>query len=327
MRFWLVLAFGCLAMSGAVATAGAAIPVKGSFQVHDHQTPGDNWHVDARVAKSRDVLTGLVVHAERCGAFTPFARDVPIGEDGTVVANGYLDPERPEKGAWGVEAQFTTEKRLDGHFRFITPECDTGPMLFAALNGDGHSGHSHRTSTSGTPIGSLPDLSKAKGERRRELVRLYRASTRAARTKFSSYRKTIRAGYRRYSTANKKRQLFHVRHGGYALDDVWFDARRVESLVYYRPSAGRPILVAFMFRAPLGEQPRYGRPVLGWHAHGVNKNRIETQMTHLWLTDEMRTAYANCLPTEALERSVEGFALEPRSTGLSHESSPCTEAT
>ena len=312
-----------------VAVAQAALPRPGGqFMVDDHRTPGDNWHVDVKVNKAGDAARALVVHSERCGDFTPYATGVPIGADGTLTANGLLDSDDPGRGSWGLEGTFTTERRLDGQFRFVTPTCDTGPMRFSALDGDGHTNDSHgRTNTSGTPIGQLPDLSLAKGERKRELIRLYRASKEAARTKYRTYSRALRAGFVRYRSANKRPQLFHVRNERYARDGVSFEARKVESLVYYRPSVGDPILIAFMYRAPLGGQPRYGKPVLGWHSHGTNKKRLQTQMTHVWLTDRLRTALANCLPIGALERDVPGFRLEPGTLGLGHESSPCTSST
>jgi hypothetical protein len=323
-----LLAAGLTALLAA-SVAHAALPIPGAqYLVHDHQTPGDNWHVDVKAAKSGQKLSGLVFHSEKCGGWTPYARGVPVADDGSVIVNGPLDPQKPERGSWGFQATFTTTKRLDGQFRLVTPDCDSGPMPFSAVNGDGHSNHTHpRTATSGTPIGSLPDLSKAKGLRKRELIRIYRNSKQAAREVFPTYQAALRAGYVRYKSANKRPQLFHLRHDGYAHDDIWFDARRVESLVYYRPSVGDPILVAFMFRAPLGKQPRFGKPVLGWHAHGTNKKRLETQMTHVWLTRRLRTALANCLPKDALERDIPRFRLEPGTRGLGHESSPCPDAT
>lgn len=297
--------------------------------VHDHDTPGDKWHVDAKVNRAGDALSGLVVHSERCGSWTPYATKVPITPEGYVAAGGPLDPDDPARGTWGFEGTFTTAKRLDGQFRMATPDCDTGRMTFAALASDGHKDHGHdgRTSQYGTPIGSLPDLARAKGERYRELVRLYRDTKDAARERFPTYRQALRRGFVRYSGASRRPQLFHLRHDGHARDRRWFDAGRVESLVYYRPTAGPPILIAFMYRAPLGRWPRYGRPVLGWHAHGVNKERLQTQMTHVWLTNRLRTALANCLPADALERDVPGFELEPGTRGLGHESSPCTDPT
>ena len=310
-----------------VTVAQAAEPVAGGrFLVHDHQTPGDNWHVDAKVNKAGTKLSGLVVHSERCGSWTPYATGVPITAEGTVSAAGALDPDDPGRGYWSFEGTFTAPKRLDGEFRMATPDCDTGPMLFAALAGDGHAGHSHdgRTSQFGTPIGSLPVLARAKGERYRELVRLYRNTKDAARELFPTYQAALKRGFVRYSSANKRPQLFHLRHERYARDKTWFDARKVESLVYYRPSVGRPVLVAFMFRAPVGGQPRFAKPILGWHSHGNgDPRRLQTQMTHVWLTDDLRSSLANCMPVAQLEAALPRFRLEPGTLGLGHESSPC----
>src|SRR5688572_21735574 len=50
------------------ATAGAVLPKPGkSYTVHDHQTPGDNWHVELKINKTGRQIVGAVLHAERCG--------------------------------------------------------------------------------------------------------------------------------------------------------------------------------------------------------------------------------------------------------------------
>lgn len=313
-----------LASVAATAGAHAAVPTAGAeFSVHDHATPGDAWHVEAKVNRRSDRLKSLVIASERCGDHTPFAQSVPIDAEGRVYVNGNLDPARPEHGVWGLDATFTSSHRLDGTFRFVTPDCDTGPMPFVAHSG-GHDHHHDRTSQYGTPIGQMPDLSAAKPRRLAQALGLVRRTHRVAARRFPSYRDAIRAGYRRYSTKNSPRQLFHVRHEGYLYDGLWFRARRVESLVYYRPSVGEPVLLAFMYRARLGRHPRFGRPLLGWHSHGAPKpGRLDTQMTHVWLTGEDRSALANCLPVAQLEAAIPAFRMEPRSTGIGHESGRC----
>lgn len=308
----------------AAAMAQAAAPKPGArYVVHDHQTPGDNWHVEAKVNRTGSRLSGLVISSERCGDFTPYAAGVRIDADGRVSASGPLDGAAPELGSFTFGATFVASHQLDGSFRFVTPDCDTGPMLFSAHSGS-HAHHHGRTNVSGTPMGTMPDLSKAKPRRLAQARRLYRESHWAAERNYPTYAAARRTGFRRYSTANKRPQLFHMRSSRYAYDDVWFLARKVESLVYFRPSAGRPVLVAFMFRAPVGGQPRFARPLLGWHSHGKgDPKRLQTQMTHVWLTNDLRSALANCMPVAQLEAAIPGFRLEPGTLGLGHESQPC----
>lgn len=325
LRRLLTLSTTAALLLAAVADAAAPKP-DARYMVHDHQTPGDEWHVDAKTAKDGKSLSTLVVSARRCGSFTPFTNGVPVDADGNVSYEGPLNPRSPEVGTWSISAIFTAPHRLDGSFRMVTPTCDTGPMLFSAHSGKAGK-HSHGRSTmSGTPMGTMPDLSKAKPRRLRQVRRLYRESLRAARIKYRTYGDALRAGFVRYSSNDEMRQLFHVRSREYAYDDVWFNARKVESLVYYRRSDGTPILVGFMFRAPLGGQPAFGKPVLGWHSHGTppkKPKRLLTQMTHVWLTGDLRSGLANCMPVAQLEAFNPEFKLEPGSIGLGHESKPC----
>jgi hypothetical protein len=314
------------AILAAAAIAQAAAPKPGArYVVHDHQTPRDNWHVEAKVNRAGTKISGLVISGERCGEFTPYAARVPIDADGRVQASGPLDAGDPARGSFTFDATFVASHQLDGSFRFVTPDCDTGAMLFSAHSGGHDHSHQHgRTNMSGTPIGEMPDLSKAKPRRLAQARRLYRESHWAAERNYPTYRAALRAGFRRYSTADKRPQLFHMRSSRYAYDDVWFLARKVESLVYYRPSVGRPVLVAFMFRAPVGGQPKFAKPILGWHSHGKgDPRRLQTQMTHVWLTNDLRSALANCMPVAQLEAALPRFRLEPGTLGLGHESSPC----
>jgi len=311
----------------AAAVADAAQPKPGKkYAVDDHRTPGDNWHVEAKVNRTGTKIAGLVISSERCGDFTPYAAGSPIDAEGRVSATGPLDGAEPGRGRFTFEATFTASHRLDGTFRFVTPGCDTGPMPFSAHSGR-HAELHTRTSMSGTPMGQMPDLSKAEPRRLAQARRLYRESRWAAERNYPTYAAARKAGFVRYSTADRKRQLFHVRNREYAYDGVWFLARKVESLVYYRPSSGPPLLIAFMFRAPLGGQPRFAKPILGWHGHGNgDPRRLQTQMTHVWLTGDLRSALANCMPVAQLEAALPRFRLEPGSKGLGNESQPCPEA-
>jgi plastocyanin len=119
--------------------------------------------------------------------------------------------------------------------------------------------------------------------------------------------------------------MFHLRHRGYERDGRAFDPRRPESLVYWWPPAGDPVLVAFMYRMPFADGwPRFGRPLLGWHAHGGERPR-STLMTHVWVTADLRSAIANCMPVAALEAFNAAFRFQPIAHDLTQESAPCPD--
>lgn len=319
MRPWL----GIVLALALPASALSAIPdPAATFSAHDHATPGDGWHVELRTGRDPSVLEGVVVHAERCGGNTPFASGVPVGEDGSVAHSGPLDPRDPEAGAWSVEARFTETHRADGSFRIATPGCDTGPMPFVAHAG----GHPHGTSF-GPPHGTMPVLSQASRRRLGQARRLHRRTLRSARRLFPTLRSALRRGYMlsEHDAYWKRPQVFHVRHGAYTRDREYFDARRPEALVYHRPRRGRPVLVAFMYRYPLGPWPRFARPLLAWHSHGKGVwYGVPNQMTHVWLTGDLRSALANCLPVAQLEASIRGYRFAPPDR-LDHESQPCPD--
>jgi hypothetical protein len=96
--------------------------------------------------------------------------------------------------------------------------------------------------------------------------------------------------------------------------------------VYWWPPDGQPVLVAFMYRMPLRSGwPRFGRPLLGWHAHVRGGKLGATLMTHVWMTPELRSAIANCMPVAALEAANPAFRFQPSNHYLSQESVPCLD--
>lgn len=301
--------------------ATAALPKpKTTYSVHDHQTPGDNWHVQMKTTPRGRGLASLVVHADRCGAHTPFARSISVNRDGITQTYRPLDPRKPSKGNWFFQARFTERHRVDGYFRIITPDCDTGPMVFVA-----HSGR-HQHVAYGPSPGQMPDLDDAKPRRLEQASRLWRDSWKAAAKRFRTYDDALALGFKAFSSIGERRPLlFHLRHAGYTADKRYYDARRVESLVYYRGASGPPVLVAFMYRFPTRGWPPFGKPLLGWHTHGNGKtgwNGVPNQMTHVWLTADLRSGLANCMPVEQLEQALPDYEYVPTPVTVT-ESAPC----
>jgi hypothetical protein len=187
---------------------------------------------------------------------------------------------------------------------------------------DHHGGDGRVHARYGTPVGEFPDLDKGSRHARTQARRLWKRSIRSAKRLFPTYRAARRLGYVRYSRKLKRPLVFHLRNYAYDDDGRWLDARRPESLAYWWPRKGSPVLIAYMYRMPPGRWPRYAKPLLGWHAH----ERGGILMTHVWMTRSLRTAIANCMPVNALEAANRRYRFEEPRQGYSRESHPCGES-
>lgn len=304
----------------AAAPAHAHMPKAGAkFVTHAHDVPGDGWHIELTVAGDSKRVSQLVLHSERCAA-TVVTSNLAIRADGTI------DSTKPfRRGTWTLQARFTDRLHVEGSFRITTPSCDGGPREFSAHaedhghghDGQGHHGHGHLY---GTPPGTYPELGRATPAQRAQVRRLWRRSRRAARTRFPTYRAARALDFLRRRRPLRRPVIFHLRHAGYERDGRVFDARRPESLVYWWPANAKPVLVAYMYRYPPGRRPALGGPLLGWHRHGGPGT---SPMTHVWMTGDLRTALANCLPVAALEAADPAFRWARPGQGSSVESRPC----
>ena len=317
MRLGLILVVVALL---APASVQAALPVAGStYMVHDHQTPGDNWHVQVNVHETRQIMS-VVIHSDRCGGHTPFAKVVPYNGDGVAKTYRPLNPDKPQKGNWSFEGRFTEDHRLDGTFRVVTPDCDTGPMIFVAHN------NAHIHISYGTPMGAKPDLSLASPKRLQQAQWLYAESWRRAK-RFYDRADAERRGFFHSPSdfAERPSHVYHLRHLAFTKDKVYFNAKKTESLMYYNRADGVPVLIGYMYRYRLaGGHPPFARPLLGWHAHGRGVWRgVPNQMTHIWLTGDLRSAMANCMPVEELEAALPEFEFTPMQDDVIQEARPC----
>jgi hypothetical protein len=309
------------AVIGAVAAPAEAVrPRAITFLFHDHGTAGDGWHIELVVARDQGSLKQVVMHSERCDE-TVLTSNVKIGAGGRATSSKPFTTFDGGQGAWRLDARWIAPNVVSGTFHVTEPGCDGGPRTFMAHGAGGaHGKHTH--TGSGTAIGDYPDLERANGRAVAQVDRLWRSSVQAARERFSTYRRAREVGFAPWKRDWKPPLLFHVRHAGYERDGRSLDPRRPESLVYWWPRTGPPVLVAFMYRAPLKPRtPAFGRPLLGWHAHGAKPGA--TLMTHVWMTGDLRSAIANCMPVGALEAASAEFKLVPTSHDLTAESVPC----
>ena len=274
------------------APAQAASPTPGKrYMVHDHDTPGDAWHVEVRANRDGDAVS-VVVHSDRCGGRTPFARHVPVGDTGVAKTYRDLVPGKPGKGRWSFESRFTESHRLDGTFSITTPSCNSGPMVFVAHSG----GHVH------TATGPLfPDVAAAEPQAVREAAWLYQRTLAFGERRFGTYRAALARGYRAMGTPRRP-SIFHLRKDSLESDDHYLHPKRPEALVAYMPRRGKARVLGTMYRYKAGPPPAFGKGLLSWHTHGNGKrNGLANQMTHVWYTGDLRSALANCTPVEQLE--------------------------
>jgi hypothetical protein len=318
-----LLTASALALLGlSPGSASAALPAPRAHHLaHHHETPGDGWHIELTVSRDPRWVGRLVLHSERCDA-TVLTTRVRIRDDGSIASSKPFDVGRRGQGRWRLAARFTEPGHLEGEFQVTTESCDGGPRVFHTHTGAGSHGHGgHHQHLGGTRAGRYPNLRRASAKSRSQARRLWQASRRAARFRFPSARAAAALGYVPKVFTRTPPLLFHLRQLSYDYDDRTFDARHVESLVYWWNADGTQALIGFMYRLPLKSRASFAAPLLGWHRHGSGVSK----MTHVWLTGDLRTALANCMPVAALERAIPKFQFDPRRPEVSPESAPCPE--
>ena len=313
---------GALLIGVAAPQAGAVVPAPGvAIAAHDHSSPGSNWHVEVETSSTSKSLRSLVLYVQACDQ-TIFAKNVALAPDGELLAEGDLAANGGEgPGRWKVAGRFTAPTHLQGTYEVTSPKCSTGAQPYHAHAG----GHG---ASSGTPVGAFPDVSKASDARRRQARRFWHHTMASARSeRFSTYASARSNRFVRVPKARTRPLVFHLRRKDYERDDHVLNVLRPESLVYWWPIQGPPVLIAFMFRAPADETPEFGSPLLGWHQHVTATGRVGTsQMTHVWLTGDLRSAFANCLPRQALEAAIPAFRFSPPGEPMTHASELCPES-
>jgi hypothetical protein len=315
-RWAIVITLSGLLM--APTTASAVTPVKGArYTVHDHRTKGDAWHVELEVSKRDSArLRMVVLYDERCEE-TIASEGVQLTPEGVVDAGGAFvatDADGNEQPAtWELDARFVTAHQVEGSFRIAEPGCETSRTFTAR-----HGGHRHLTKL------GYPNLNAAAPSARAEARRMLRRVRRIAASRFPTIERARRQGFDRYMVNYRPPPpgLFHLWSRTYNGDDSVLDPLRVESLVYWKPiePTAEPVLLAFMFRARPGRPPRFAGNIPIWHNHQKGGDR----MIHVWLTPDLRAAYANCLPVPELERSLHPFRFDDVKSQL-HESTPCPQ--
>ena len=311
-----VLVGALLVMGG---TAQAALPPRGaSFSFHDHHTAGKNWHVELKVdAKNPKRIATLVVYSQLCKS-TVAKTGVAISDAGVIAASGGLKG----YGRWQVNATFSAPTTLVGMMRVRRANCDTGVLSYPnAITGDGHTDHAH--GSGGHDRGrKFPDFGSASIRERKQARGLHRRVLK--RWTGITPAQARRRGFHRPRDAGPVVQyMFHVYNRRYQRDDRIFDAKRPESLMYWRRTdGGEPVLLAPMFRVPPGKRPSFAGPIPIYHHHTSKTGRVVNQMTHVWMVKGPKMAWANCLPVFHLQQYNPAFKWVPDTNRIAK---PCPD--
>lgn len=157
-------------------------------------------------------------------------------------------------------------------------------------------------------VDQYPDLAQATPEQRAEARRLWLASKRCAADMGVE---TVGGARSRGYGVSSRTGLWHLTNPKFHADDVVLDTSRpawsgggadgcrIETLVYANPGKTRDCtgcrLVAAVYRLPTPRPPKLGGPIIRWHAHETGNG---LPMTHVWFTNDLRSAYAFKAPKE-----------------------------
>lgn len=325
MRFItrLLICMGALAALLAMpALASAALPKAKTQYTHEgHVGQGNDWHVELEVGTDTRRLKSIVLYLQECDV-TAFAEDVPVSDTGAFEVVATL----PKGGTYRVTGSFVSATHAHGEFELTNEKCSpgTGVRTFdahPAKAGGAHGGHDSTSShRGGTPPRQYARLDNKTPAQIAEAARLWSRTLTIANTPaFKTYR-AVRRLYKITARRRPRPLIFHVHRAAYDTDRFLFAATRPESLVYWWGSKkGPPRLVAFMYRANTLIPPKFAGGIFGWHAH----NPTAMPMTHVWLTGDLRSSAANCMPVPELEAYLPGFKYEKPAQLSGHESLPC----
>lgn len=161
-----------------------------------------------------------------------------------------------------------------------------------------------------------PSLSEAT-PRQRAAARRLLARIRSATRLWPTPADADRAGFATAPARRRPRGILvaylHAEHRGYSNDVRYLDPLRPEALIYANVR-GRPLaLLGAMFSMPRGRRgPNPGGPITRWHTHAVcvrgkrrglspgpgrscppgARLREGSEMLHVWLTRDLRSAFA-----------------------------------
>jgi hypothetical protein len=170
-----------------------------------------------------------------------------------------------------------------------------------------------------------PTLSLATPEQRAAAAAFWKA-TRVATRIWANPRVAAAAGFtmrqRARSTGDASSPWFHAEHRRYSNDDLFADPHHPEVIIYANLPHKPLVLIGVMFGMKRDMRgPTFGGPITRWHTHwicargnrrafgprpdgscppGTHGRQARNEMLHVWLTHDLRSAYAVTPPEPEL---------------------------
>lgn len=288
MRLVLIRISGALAMAvlvGASFTAArAAEPRPGlPYGAHRHGTNGHDWHVQMEITKSGKRLATLVVYSQECEE-TGFTQRVKLTGGSTFAVD---KPTADGKGRWMVRGHFKSRDTAVGTWQVTRGDCEDGGDYTAIDRGH---------FVLGNPFEYPPARINGPSAPARAVRHIKNASLRTAH-RFDTIHKAEALGYRPGVHPYRCPGLHHYRKHGSTMWGGVLDPDTPQSLVFWCNENRRFTLAAYMYRAPGERKPDPYDNLIQWHRHGSKPSA--TWMTHVWLVESSKAAWATCAPFNA----------------------------
>ena len=174
-------------------------------------------------------------------------------------------------------------------------------------------------------LSQFPTVALATRVQRKAAIQLL-AGVRLATARWPTLELAARAGFDTHTARRRPGDLsvhfLHAEHHRYSHDSTYLDPRRPEALIYANFPGRRLVLVGLMFAMPRGMHgPTPGGPITRWHTHTVcaaggkrgvrtprpdgscpagTRKREGSEMMHIWLTSDLRSAFAIHAPLHEL---------------------------
>jgi hypothetical protein len=146
-----------------------------------------------------------------------------------------------------------------------------------------------------------PQVEKATPRQYAKVKRLWKSS-RARADLFRPISRALKRGYQFAPSDDVGIGFPGIRHLRKRGNRFWgnlLDPKAPQALMYWCVTKAQCTLVGFMFRAPAMSKPPVFGPMLAWHMHTNGRS----WMTHLWLTGDVRSAFARCAPWPAFTKA------------------------
>jgi hypothetical protein len=152
------------------------------------------------------------------------------------------------------------------------------------------------------------------------------AEMRSAAARWPTLEIATKAGFDTHTARHRPRDrtvhFLHAENHRFSHDSVYLDPRKPEALIFANVPGRRLVLVGLMFAMPRGMiGPTPGGPITRWHTHTVcaagdkrgvatpgrdgscpagTRKREGSEMMHVWLTGDLRSAFAIHAPLREL---------------------------